>query len=143
MLSLNIFPPARIQIGILIREGLNFERCGQSLPRDKVSLGFWGNVMLFLSELPPSREQLELILHKLKPKKSKLFTELLWPYQADVRDPACGVGLNCRKSPVLHIRSRGRPPGGSHTGAGWEPRSPQESGAPAVTGWTLPMVPWP
>ncbi len=61
MLSLNMFPPATFQIGILIRQILNFEHCGQRLQRRSQSQG---NVMLFLSELPPSEGQLELILHK-------------------------------------------------------------------------------
>lgn len=64
MLSLNIFPPARIQIGILIRLSLNFEHTRQRLQRHKTSLVSLSNVMLFLSKLPPSRAQLELILHK-------------------------------------------------------------------------------
>lgn len=139
MLSLNIFPLARIQIGILIKRHLNFEHCRK---RHKASLGSLGNVMLFLTELPPARAQLELNLQQVKQKKSRLFPKLMRPYRADVPDPVCGVGLDCRKSPVLRIRSRGPPLGGSHTGAGRGPKTPPESRAPASTAWTPPIA-WP
>lgn len=94
--------------------------------------------MLFLSELPPSRGQLELILHKSNKKEAEQ-----WSYRADVPHPACGSGSDCRKSPFLHTQSRGRPPGGNHTDAWGGPKTPLESRASAVTAWTPPMIPWP
>ena len=67
----------------------------------------------------------------------------MWPYRADVPDPACMAGLGGRKSPAPRTRSRGRPPGGSHTSAGPGPRTPRGSREPAAAAWTPPMVFWP
>lgn len=60
MLSLNIFPLARIQIGILIRH-LDFEHGSN---RYKATLGSLAIVMLLQADLLPGRAQLQLILHK-------------------------------------------------------------------------------
>lgn len=101
----------------------------------KPAMHLWGK-SCYSSELPPSMAKFDYILHKWN-------RQLMRPHRADVPDPACGVGLNCRKIPVPRRRYRARPPGGSHIGVERGLTRPLESRESAVTPWTPPMLSWP